>query len=610
MAVTQIRGNTQIIAGSITNTEINASAGIALSKLEALTDADIVVGNGSNVATAVTPSGDITLSNAGVFGITSGAIVNADVNASAALVLSKLESVTSARLIVGSAGNVPTAVDVTGDVTISNAGVTAIGSGVIVNADINGSAAIALSKLAEAVIQADGGQAFTADQSIGGFKLTSLGTPTAATDAATKAYVDATASGLDVKASVRIATIAVLPANTPAGTGVGKTLTASSVGVLTIDSVATVLADRILVKDQAAGDDNGIYEVTTEGTAGVAFILTRATDADQDEEVTAGMFTFVSEGSTLADTGWVLSTNDPITVDTTTLTFTQFSQAGVIEAGAGMTKSGNTLNVITADLSLTVSADNMQVNLDGTAGTLSVGGAGLQIADGTTGEILIGKGGGSDTAFTAITGDIGLTSGGVASIASGVIVDADVNASAAIAYNKLASLTDGNILVGNGSNVATSVNPSGDIDISNAGVFSIATGVIVNADVKSDAAIDYSKLATLTSANFLVGSVGNVATSVTMSGDATLSNAGVLSLASTVLKEADVVTREVPTGDLDGADVTYVLANTPISGTEHVYLNGILQNVGGSNDYTISTNTITFNSAPLSGDIVLASYLK
>jgi hypothetical protein len=74
------------------------------------------------------------------------------------------------------------------------------------------------------------------------------------------------------------------------------------------------------------------------------------------------------------------------------------------------------------------------------------------------------------------------------------IENADIKSTAAIDYSKLAALTDGNILVGNGSNVATSVNPSGDIDISNTGVFSIASGVIVNADVNASAAIEYSKL--------------------------------------------------------------------------------------------------------------------
>lgn len=169
------------------------------------------------------------------------------------------------------------------------------------------------------------GQA-AADFSLNSRKLTALADPTLDQDGATKKYVDSVATGLDLKDSCRVATAAALPTVTAAGAGVGKTLTASAVGILTVDGVATVLSDRILVKNQATASDNGIYEVTIEGTAGVAFILTRATDADT--EVTAGMFTFIAEGTANADKGWVLTTNDPITVDTTALTFGQFSSVG------------------------------------------------------------------------------------------------------------------------------------------------------------------------------------------------------------------------------------------------------------------------------------------
>lgn len=115
---------------------------------DTLQDGDIFVGNVSNVATGVTPSGDITLSNAGVFGIASGVIVNADVNAAAGIAYSKLAALPSADILVGSAGNVATAVAMSGDVLIDNLGVTAIASGAIVNTDVNAAAAIAFSKLA------------------------------------------------------------------------------------------------------------------------------------------------------------------------------------------------------------------------------------------------------------------------------------------------------------------------------------------------------------------------------------------------------------------------------------------------------------------------------
>lgn len=158
--------------------------------------------------------------------------------------------------------------------------------------------------------------------------VTLPGDPASSLHAATKQYVDAIASGLDIKASCRVASAAALPANTAAGSGAGKTLTINAVGILTVDGVNTVLNDRILVKNEATGANNGIYKVTTEGTAGVAAVLTRATDFDQDAEVTAGAFAFIEEGTASADKGFVLTTNDPITVDTTSLSFTSFSSAG------------------------------------------------------------------------------------------------------------------------------------------------------------------------------------------------------------------------------------------------------------------------------------------
>jgi hypothetical protein len=138
-----VSGNTSIV-----NADINANAAIAYSKLAALTSGNILVGNASNVATSVAMSGDVTISNAGVTAIGSGVIVDADVNASAAIAFSKLASLTSGNILVGNGSNVATSVAMSGDITISNAGVTAIGSGVIVNADINASAEIAVSKLA------------------------------------------------------------------------------------------------------------------------------------------------------------------------------------------------------------------------------------------------------------------------------------------------------------------------------------------------------------------------------------------------------------------------------------------------------------------------------
>ncbi len=163
------------------------------------------------------------------------------------------------------------------------------------------------------------------------------------------------------------------------------------------------------------------------------------------------------------------------------------------------------------------------------------------------GDIFVGSAGNVATGVTP-SGDITLTNAGVFGIAAGVIVNADINASAAIAFSKLATLTSANILVGSAGNVATSVSMTGDIAITNTGVTSIQAGAIVNADINAAAAIAFSKLATLASANILVGSAGGVATSVAVTGDVTISNAGVTAIGAGKVLLAMLGTGIAPAG--------------------------------------------------------------
>lgn len=235
-------------------------------------------------------------------------------------------------------------------------------SGLFSNSDISASAAIDLSKLAtdpldranhtgtqtastisdfDTQVQTntlDSLAVPVANLDLDNYKITNLADPADPQDAATKAYVDASRSGLDVKQSVRVATTANITLS----------------GEQTIDGISVVAGDRVLVKNQSTGSENGIYVASASGWS-------RAADADADAEVTAGMFTFVEEGTVGADSGWVLSTNNPITVGTTALTFAQFSGAGQITAGDGLTKSGNTLNVGGTTDRITVSADAVDI---------------------------------------------------------------------------------------------------------------------------------------------------------------------------------------------------------------------------------------------------------
>ena len=161
------------------------------------------------------------------------------------------------------------------------------------------------------------------------------------TSLVTKEYVDAVKVGLDFKDSVRVASTANLTLSGPGAS---------------IDGISLSSGDRVLVKNQSTASQNGIYVWNGAGSA-----MTRATDADANAEVTAGMFVFVEEGTVNADQGFVLTTDGSITVGSTSLSFTQFSGAGQIVAGDAITKSGNQLDVNDDNITLEVNSDALRI---------------------------------------------------------------------------------------------------------------------------------------------------------------------------------------------------------------------------------------------------------
>jgi hypothetical protein len=169
-----------------------------------------------------------------------------------------------------------------------------------------------------------------------------------ATDAFVAAAVTAAVQGLAIKPSVQAATTTALPANTYSNgaSGVGATLTAVLAGVLVVDGITVALGNRVLVQDEVAAANNGIYVVTTPGTVSVAYILTRAADMNQAAEV-PGAFTFVEQGTVNAGAGFTVAGAGPYVIGTTAINWTQFSGAGEVTAGTGLTKTGNTLSVTT-----------------------------------------------------------------------------------------------------------------------------------------------------------------------------------------------------------------------------------------------------------------------
>lgn len=189
---------------------------------------------------------------------------------------------------------------------------------------------------------------------------------TSASHAVTKSQLDAVASGLDPKGSVRAASTANVSVtyNSTGGTSARGQITAAP---NTLDGVSLAANNRILLKDQSTGAQNGIWVVTTVGT-GANGVWDRATDFDADAEVTSGAYVWVEEGTTNADNGFVLTTNNPITIggaSGTALTFVQFNGAGQITAGAALTKTGNTLDVAVDSTTIEVSGDALRLTDNG-----------------------------------------------------------------------------------------------------------------------------------------------------------------------------------------------------------------------------------------------------
>jgi len=193
----------------------------------------------------------------------------------------------------------------------------------------------------------------TGNLSLATYKITSLGTPTDATDAATKAYVDSVTEGLHIHESARAATTANI--NLANAVENGDTL----------DGIVLATGDRILVKNQTTTSENGIYVVQASGQP------SRATDFDTAAEVDSGDFIFVYAGTANAGTGWV-QTNKPATIGTDPITFTQFSGAGTYLAGNGLTLTGNSFSIntgVTVDLSTAQTLTNKSIS--GSANTLT-----------------------------------------------------------------------------------------------------------------------------------------------------------------------------------------------------------------------------------------------
>jgi hypothetical protein len=340
-------------------------------------------------------------------------------------------------------------------------GTTQIQPITIADAQVATAAAIQTSKLADGpkFIKSDGTVVMTAPLNMGSQTIQSLADPVNPTDAATRQWVLANVAGGVVSSSTV----------TAASTGANLTLS----GTQTIDGIALAAGNTVLVKDQTTQSGNGIYTVA-------AGAWTRMAAMDTWAEV-PGMLVSVQQGTINHDTVWLSTADAGGTLGTTNITFTQLPGPSDITAGAGLLRTGQVIDVVTADNSMTINADSLQVKLDAArAVTVAAGGIGVNI----------------DAATMAITTN--------------------------------------------------------------------QVGV----------------------------------------------KAGVYQAAGTYLGPTNIVTRETPTGTVNGVNTTFTLAATPTAGTEEVFLNGILQEPGAGNDYNIATSTITMLAAPLTGDRLKVNYRK
>ena len=259
--------------------------------------------------------------------------------------------------------------------------------------------------------------------------------PVSGTDIVNKLYADSIASGINFHQSVRLATAAALPANTynNGTSGVGATLTANANGALSVDGVAVAVGNRILVKNEAAGANNGVYTVTQVGNGSTPYILTRATDFDSAgtgvDQIDAGDFFLVTAGSTQSNTSWVQQTPLPITVGTTALVFTQFAAPVLYSAGTGLTLAGTVFSITNTGVTASTygsasSVPVIAVNAQGQATSVTNTSIAIAASQITSGTVTVAQGG---TGATTLTSGYLVKGNGTSAVSASVVYDDGTN---------------------------------------------------------------------------------------------------------------------------------------------------------------------------------------
>jgi hypothetical protein len=378
--------------------------------------------------------------------------------------------------------------DLTGNVTLSNLGSATLTATIAAN-----SVALGTDTTGDFISSLVAGTGITLENNSG-----EGSTPTISVDTstiATKTYVDNTAAGIVAKPSVLGATVSSVTGtyyNGPNDDGVGATLTHDSNGAFPSTAggaTGWAVGKGILLKNQTDKKQNGRYFVSNMGSVSTPYVLTRCGYCDEADEI-PGAYIFVQDG-THAGTGWIQVVADPATfvVGTDDIDVFQFSGAGTYLGGNGLVLTDNTFSVGTASTDrIVVNADDIDlasgIATIGTYQSVTVDTYG-RVTAGTNPTTLSGYGI-TDAApinNASFTGTFSAPSGTITStmIADGTIVNGDIDSSAAIAHSKLANATAGQILLGTTTTgVVTATTLSGDVTVTGAGVTAIGSGKVTS----------------------------------------------------------------------------------------------------------------------------------
>jgi hypothetical protein len=491
----------------------------------------------SNVGTVTSVSGTGTVSGLSLSGtVTSTGSLT--LGGTLAVLPSNFASQTANTVLAapnGSAGTPTFRAIVAADIPTLNQNTTGTASNVTgIVAVANGGTGASVAATARTNLLAAGSGANTDITSIALTTGTISTSPVNGTDIVNKAYADSIASGINFHQSVRLATAAALPANTynNGTSGVGATLTANANGALSVDGVAVVAGNRILVKDEAAGANNGVYTVTQTGSGAAPYILTRATDFDSAgsgvDQIDAGDFFLVTAGSTLSNTSWVQQTPLPITVGTTPITFTQFAAPVLYSAGTGLTLTGTVFSITNTGVSASTygsasSVPVIAINAQGqvtSASNSSISIAGSQI---TSGTVAIANGGtGATSAPTALTNLGAYPASNPSGFTSNTGTVTSVNLTAGTGVS-----VSGGPITASGSITVTNTAPDQVVSLTGSGATTV-TGTYPNFTISSPA----SGAGTVTSINVSGGTTGLTTSGGPVTTSGTITLAGTLNVAN------------------------------------------------------------------------------